>query len=763
MSGDNNHDSIFDWSKIPPAGQGISVARLTQSMTDLRSKSERDIRRAAVESAQVAAIFGSNSSLVAAGEKRVLALIERGEAALTPEKKQCTSILLEGDTMRIIHTTDETKKDALLEYCIPLPPASAGLVTYYSVERHGQQLKVVESAVRPQLDIGCSRTKVGLHELTTATEKTTSRLYQQMSRASAGDHVLHLMITALVQPADAMYKLSENSHFAYSIGDGVELLNVSAANPVQVPVFELHQKISEAYSKFYIQDSETKAKTVAPYLGNLFPATHHKLRNPDQLYDSLAFGFPLSWKVTFIEVQPGCELFTLIKGQFKDPQASAYKCIKVGPVIVGKDTQTVVACIRHFSSPSSKQDCKMFSVVSFFNTLLKKGFFVFKDGFVNGSGTSAAVKLNTPVLDLPNAVDFKTLKQTIIESLFTSTGDVKYPWKSFEMQAQALQESGVPVAPAIMQDAFGLELRNMMINKPYDLDTVLSCPFFNISLNVDCYVDSSKLKAIVKQHDSLLGDEPVLDDDIDVNTKDLLRVFLNELKASLSNESYNFGSINGTMLHLLLEARHSYTFAEFSDNFALFMFQHCQTVFKFADDGLSGNTKQHSLAYFIVCFFSTMLVTCDLLCNCKEQNELGDVFIDAMLPDDYRSLPFTDLGPSIHKYAWSLYVDRNVTQDCKLTGCNCPVYKNLNVSTFVRYFAFYGCLINTGVEGNPDSAEDAVKYARIFINQISEDVKNYVQVTRPKNQVLFGQHLRNFVNHVQLGDSGSIFDVEKKQ
>lgn len=669
--------------------------------------------------------------------------------------------------MRKINTTEETKKNALLEYSIPLPNASAGLVTYYSVERHEEQLRVVETVARPQLDIGCSRTKVSLRELTTATEKTTSRLYQQMSRASAGDHVLHLIITALVQPADAMYKLPENSHFVYSIGDGIELHNVSAANPVQVPVFELHQEISKTYSQLYIQDPETKAKTVAPYLGNLLPATHHKLKNPDQLYDSLAFGIPLSLKATFRDVQPGCDLFTLIKSQFKkdqkESQASVYKCINVESLIVGKTTQTVVACIEHFSSPSSKHDCKMFSFASFFNTLLKKGFFVSQSGTVNGCGVSSTVKLNTPVLDLHNAVDFKTLKQTLINSLFTSTGEVTYPWKSFEVQATALAESGVPVAPALLQDAYALELRNMMMNKPYDLVAMSSCRFFNLLLDAQCYVDVSCLKDIVCQHDPRYKDEDICDDFTAVRTNDLLTVFLKQLVAAHSDETYNFGSVNCTLLHLLLEAKPSYPFAEFTNDFALFLFENCQAAFKFADDISDDNTKKHSLAYFIVCFFSTMFVTCDLLCNCKEQNELGDVFIDAMLPDEYRSQSFADLGPSIHKYAWSLYVDHNVTQDCKLTGSNCPVYKNLNVSTFVRYFAFYGFLIVNGAGANPDSAEDAVEYARKFVNHISEDVKTYVQVTRPKNEVLFGQHLRNIVNHVQLEDAGSIFDVEKKQ
>lgn len=763
MSKDNTNDSLFDWNDLP-LERAVPMARVTQNIANLRGESAQVIRRALGASAQVAKVFSSNDSLVAAGEKRALTLMEHGASALKPEKRQNVSLLVEGDTMRRISTTEETKKNALLEYYVPLPNASAGLVTYYSVERHEEQLRVVEAAVRPQLDIGCSRTKVSLRELTTATEKTTSRLYQQMSRASAGDHVLHLIITALVQPADAMYKLPENSHFVYSIGDGIELHNVSAANPVQVPVFELHQEISKAYSQLYIQDPETKAKTVAPYLGNLLPATHHKLKNPDQLYDSLAFGIPLSLKAFFRDVQPGCDLFTLIKSQSgMDPHAIAYKCIYVESLILGKATQTVVACIEHFSSPSSKHDCKMFSFASFFNTLLKKGFFVSQSGTVNGSGASATVKLNTPVLDLHNAVDFKTLKQTLIESLFTSTGEVTYPWKPFEVQATALAESGVPVAPALLQDAYALELRNMMMNKPYDLVAISSCRFFNLLLDSQYYVDVSCLKDIVYQHDPDYRDEESCDDLTAVRTKVLLTVFLKQLKAALSDEKYNFGSVNCTLLHLLLEAKPSYNFAECTDYFALFLFENCQAAFKFADDSSNDNTKKHSLAYFIVCFFSTVFVTCDLLCNCKEHNELGDVFIDAMLPDDYRSQPFTDLGPSIHKYAWSLYVDHNVTQDCKLTGSNCPVYKNLNVSTFVRYFAFYGSLIENGAGENPDSAEDAVKYARIFVNHISEEVKTYVKVTRPKNEVLFGQHLRNFVNHVQLEDSGSIFDVEKKQ
>lgn len=761
MSEDNTNNSLFNWNDLPRQ-TAVPIPRVTQSITNLRGESAQVVRRAAGAAAQVASIISSSPSQVAAREKRVWELMDKGEAALTREKKQNVSLLVEGNTVREVKTTDETKQDVWLEYYIPLPQASADSVTYYSVEMHEQKLKVVDSAAGPRLDIGCSKKSVGLHELTTATEKTTSRLYEQMSHAADGDHVLHLVITALVQPADAMYNLPENSHFVYSIGDGVELHNVSAANPVQVPVFELYQEISKAYSRLYIQDSETKPMTVAPLLSNLAAATHHKLRNPNMLYSSLAFGIPLSLKVSFSDVKSG-DLYTLINSQFKkDRQSDVYKCIYVKSLSIGKATETVVACIKHFALPSSRQDCKMFSFASFFNTLLKNGFFITSGGFEKCNGTSSAVKLTSPVLDTPNVVEFKKFKQTIIELLFTSTGKARYSWESFEKQVQALHDSGIPMVSEIVQDAYVLGLRGMLMNKPYDLYPLVECPLFNVLVCSSYFGDLSQLKRIVIKYDNVYSEEDCLDDDMAINTKDLLKIFLKEIESGLSDGTYDMGLINSNMLYLLLNAKSSYNFAEFVCDFASFLFQNCQSAFKFEDGSSDNETRKHSLAYFVVCFFSTMFVTCDLLCNCKEQNELGDVFIDGMLPHEYRSQPFTDLGPSIHKYAWSLYVEHNATQDCKLTGSNCPVYKNLNVSTFVRYFAFYGHLLDTSVEGIPDSAEDAVKYAKIFVDQISDNVKTYIQVVHPKNEVLFGQHLRNFVNHVQLEDSGSIFDVEKK-
>lgn len=768
MSGDNTNNSIFDWSMALPPVSVNPVNHVNQAITSLRGMSAQEIRRAAGAAALVAGSISSGSLDVAAGEKRVLDLMQGGEAAFQPQKKTQTSLVVEGNSVRTVKTIDQTEKDVMLEFYIPLPKASDGLVTYYKVEKQGKQLKVVDSTAITHLDVGCSRRKVGLQELTTVTEKTTrSRLYEQLAQAPDGDYVLYLMITALTQPADAMYNLSEGSHFVYSIGDGIELHNVSAARPVQVPISEMHKKISDTYAQLYAYTTDSKQN--APLLSQLCAATHHKLRNPDMLYELLVFGFPLSVNVTFEKIKEGCELFKLIDTQFKpQDRAREYRCIHVHNLSVGKFSGSAVVCIEHFLAPSSKQDCKMFSFASFFNTLLKNGFFVLPKTYSKATGLSSSVKLTSPVLDFSTAVDFKKLKQTIIESFFTSTGEARYPWETFEKQVKNLHDSGIPVSYSVAQDAFALELRKMLVTKPYDLVAIesknLKCAIFNLVLHTSCYVDISILKRFVSKHDSRYEDEEVLDQDMDVSTEDLMKIFFKELEENISDEDFNFGSINCTILYLLFEAKPTYNFAKFIDYFAAFLFMKCRDSFKFQDDISDYETKQHSLAYFAVCFFSTMFVTCDLLCNCKDQNELGDVFIDAMLPNEYRSQPFTDLGPSIHKYAWSLYVDSKVTQDAKLIGCHIPVYPNLNVNTFVRYFAYYGKILDCGIEQPPESVEDAVKSARLFLDTILENVRGYVQVKslHSKNETMFGQQLRNFQAHVQLDNSGSIFEVEKK-
>jgi len=158
-------------------------------------------------------------------------------------------------------------------------------------------------------------------------------------------------------------------------------------------------------------------------------------------------------------------------------------------------------------------------------------------------------------------------------------------------------------------------------------------------------------------------------------------------------------------------------------------------------------------------------VTCDLLCNCKDNNEVGSVYIDAMLSNDYRSHAFADLGPSIHAYAWDLYKKSMACKDSKLNGCKCPVYKNIHVKAFVSYFAYFGKLFQTAEGAICDDPSEMIDYAKHYLKQISSSVKEYLEIddlrAENMNSTLFSQQLRNIELHVQTGILGSMFEVER--
>lgn len=766
----------INWAALPPSVTVQPLTAVVGTLTAVRSQSARDIKSSLSVALRDAHLL-STASQHSAIEKRGRDVLEQGEGAFQPSStKTQQSLVVTGKRARILSLNDKTIELSLLELCVQLPESPAATTSYYAAEKNEDKFNVVKPVAGSESQIACCCKPVNLSELTMFAEKCgSSRLYEQMCRASVGDDgsggeaetYLHIMTAALVQPADSMYELPANSAFVYKLAYGVDMSNLSASNPVQnhVPVAEMNQQINNDYAILSTYASEHK--TNASILDKLCAATHQKLRLPNMLYSVLLLGIPSSLKVTYrvVSQNKDADLFQLINVQFnfKD-RSNSYKCICVQGLHIATSSQTVVACIKHFEKPSSKQDYNFFSINSFFNTLLKHGYICSSDTYSTCKSTFASAKMSVPVLGRTEAVNFKDLRDIINQSFFTSTGENTYNWKPLEDQVTEIHDNQVPVSAPILCDAVALGFRGMIMQKPYDLVSIVEFELLNWKVSDTSGVDISALMELCQKVDTELIQEEKLGPFSAVDTDKLLGQFFQQLQDDLS-EKRLFGSINSYMLYILIEGKPCMSFEQFISSIEHFFWSKCMKLCKFENDEQDSSVQKYSLVYFAVCFFSTMFVTCDLLCNCKDNNEVGSVYIDAMLSNDYRSHVFPDLGPSIHAYAWDLYKKSMACKDSKLSGCKCPVYKNIHVKAFVSYFAYFGKLSQFGEGGTCEDPVEMINLAKHYLQSISSSVKEYLEIDDLRNEnmnhTMFSQQLRNFEMHVQTGIVGSMFEVER--
>lgn len=773
----SDHNDEIDWTALPPSVTVQPLTAVIGTLTAIRNQSTREIKSSLGVTLRDAHLL-STASQHAAIEKRCRNVLEGGEIAFEPSStKVQQSLVVTGKRARIQTLNDKTIELSLLELYIQLPESPAAATSYYAAEKNEDKFNVVKSVAGSESQIACCCKPVNLFELTKFAEKGgSSRLYEQMCRASVGDDgsggeaetYLHIMTAALVQPADSMYELPSNSAFVYKLAYGVDMSNLSASNPVQnhVPVAEMNQQINADYAMMSTYASEHK--TNASILDKLCAATHQKLRLPNMFYSILLLGIPSSLKVTYqvVSQKKDADLFQLINVQFgvKD-RANNYKCICVQGLHIAKSSQTVVACIKHFEKPSFKQDYNFFSINSFFNILLKHGYIRSSDTYSTcGSYTFVSVKMSFPVLGLAEAVNFKDLRDVINRSFFTSTGEKTYNWKPLEDQVIEIQKCQVPVSAPILCDAVALGFRGMIMQKPYDLVSIVEFELLNWKVSDTSGVDISALMELCQRVNPELQQDEKLGLFSAVDTNELLDQFFQQLQDDLSEKNL-FGSINSYMLYILIEGKPCMSFVEFISGIEHFFWGKCMKFCKFENDEQDSSVQKYSLVYFAVCFFSTMFVTCDLLCNCNDNNEVGSVYIDAMLPKDYRSHALADLGPSIHAYAWDLYKKSMACKDGKLNGCKCPVYKNIHVKAFVSYFAYFGKLLKFGEGGTCEDPIEMINLAKHYLQAISSSVKTYLEIDdlrkESMNRTMFSQQLRNFEMHVQTEILGSMFEVER--
>jgi len=773
----NDDDRIAAFLRMPaPSNPDFGIIRRT-----LESCRDQDASQLRTTAQLVPAMAAATGMILASnkrdGEERIAAILENGGEVMAKKQRfKETSIVVDGQNFRMQTTTDSQGKLNLLELYIRVPDHSQDRVTYYTAERHGDSMELVradpDAPGFASSGIACSHRRVQMDELiqrSPAKPSGGSTLYNQMARAT-GNAKLRLICASLIQPSDPMYELPDNSCFAYEFYYGVDLYNISKGNPIHnsVPISSMHSEISKAYSiiQTYTKSSD---ETNAALLNSLFPATHHKLRFPDNMYSLLLMGLSMDIEITFQDVtaQSNGALFNLINTQFKqEKRSSKYKCMYVHGVKINNSRDAIVVCIDHFAAPSSRDDHLMFKVSSFFNIVFKQGFFYFEDGsfqIVGSNSSSAKYSIQTINLD---QVPLKDIRSKIESMFFSGTGKKTYSWKTTEQQLETLKENNVSASTAIIQDAMALQIHTFLVNKPYTLVGVRELKVINMTVDATSLVDMSFLKNLFLSVDPDLSSEEYLDLETCPSIEDLLRGFFRQLDSSLSDEAFHFGTVTSSVMYIMINANPSMCFEEFIDFFFQFLYRNFDEKCKFESPDEDIGTQKYSMAYLAVCFFSTLFVTCDVLCNCKEDNQLGDVYICGMLPQEYRAENFCDLGPRIHSYAWELFVKSNCIQESRLRGSKVPVYKNITVGLFIKYFATcHAEHISVSISGCTDS--HIIEYARKYVLEISDQTKEYLQLGQSRSDNVyttpFSQSLRNFPLSVATVTDGSmnIFEFDK--